>query len=1359
MVTENNSQINTFVKGMNSDTSYQMLDEQSYALAENLRLFSLGDGNKHGELRPIPGLKVAFEYAKYDCDYILAATSIRQYGIIIARLTNKKWKVYRFENQDDRSDKFSIPKNLTCIFTSKGTTESKKFDVVTRYEDDDNVKLYIADGNNPIMCLNITEVYSSLLSEDDISSYPQVTFNVPKFEGYTSGTLKSGLVQYSYRLYKKNATYTDISPCTNLIPIYGVDGRGLLENEDSGRGVKISIDIEYTKNFDYIQIYRIHYSINGQNPTVSLICDQQLQEDHLSDFSIVDNGIQSLQTITLEEYNSFSGIHVIPKTIESQNDYLFAGCIKSEEGVLQDEFILNWDARAYSYNANGICTVKNENGTGALSFKIVKEEGSTEYIYVDSSDETKVVHPENTDGFTDYVDMSVDRDVINPQEDCVYDMYGQLGGTGKNVSWKFIFKNGGVLDTNKITSELDYGEISKGVVRGSTSQRSLKRGELYRYGIVLYDKYGSASPVKWIADIRVPSEKEYPSIVNGVIQAIGLEFHVDPPTYVDRYEIVRCNRSFGDIKNISQGVISLPGASFECDDYARPKTTLIGSMNPYTPTGFISTNKYTIWDQEEPNKVNNSGKMYSNSMNEGLYQFVSPEVCFNKEYMRTVLKNKDLSLKPVRLLLSTRLDDDKYSYNTMKEPKSEEVALTPFEGSGFDRQTGNHTNTHSYGVYISNRKLVSEWGFDGRGIKYKDDSSYINNWVNAKKRSFAYIKLYNTKDLTDSNSSSIRIKNSSFPEDPKWDQFINKSGSSYNSDYVSNQTSCGSYSFSNWVTGTAYGADPKDFFNETRLWNSEGTGNWHNGLNVYGIGGRCLLLNVDKLFTSVNERGVTYLCNIQHEIRPYGGYSRQAKEGSVYYSYGNYGTLIRSLPTGPIPFPIGENLQVFDGDAYINAFEYISMHKIYSPDDIGTLASTSVIYSIPVETNINLDLTSGYEFSRENDSNKSSLQIEPSNVYNVLIQSKPAYEYNSVYSSSAKARMFVSQLSDSSEYYRNFDYRVRHSNVKSNDERLDSWLRFQSADYIDVDTKHGPITNLKSHQNRLYFWQKDAVGLLSVNERTVMNTENNLPLIIGEGGVLTRYDYIDEHSGMYEDQFCTAQSSNLLYYFDDQNQTIKALQGGTIVDLPATKNVKNIMIENESNTNSPIMFFDDQYDEMIANVFDDKAIVYNEKVTAFTSLYTIGFDGVIQFPNRTYLIKNDKIGNKVKFAQWNILNGNNPSGFDSTALNIKLKYVVNKTVATTKVFDNQEIVTSSPNDANFDELQYKWTTDLNMSTTDQLEITDREGNFRFAIPRSGNSTYGSRIRGKYMVCEIEGSPRSDKTSISYIITKLRGSFA
>ncbi len=136
---------------------------------------------------------------------------------------------------------------------------------------------------------------------------------------------------------------------------------------------------------------------------------------------------------------------------------------------------------------------------------------------------------------------------------CKYDKDGYLGGTGKNVSWRFITtdipldsvkevnaqhppkvesdqttplyylkrsgnsivtENAGVntdhvlADHNVFAnSKLEYNDIFT-----SSIFRSLRRDEVYRYGIVLYDKHGTRSDVQWIADIRTPSEYEFPSV-------------------------------------------------------------------------------------------------------------------------------------------------------------------------------------------------------------------------------------------------------------------------------------------------------------------------------------------------------------------------------------------------------------------------------------------------------------------------------------------------------------------------------------------------------------------------------------------------------------------------------------------------------------------------------------------------------------------------------------------------------------------------------------------------------------------------------------------------------------------------------
>mgnify|MGYP004463176415 CR=1 FL=1 len=90
----------------------------------------------------------------------------------------------------------------------------------------------------------------------------------------------------------------------------------------------------------------------------------------------------------------------------------------------------------------------------------------------------------------------------------------------------------------------------------------------------------------------------------------------------------------------------------------------------------------------------------------------------------------------------------------------------------------------------------------------------------------------------------------------------------------------------------------------------------------------------------------------------------------------------------------------------------------------------------------------------------------------------------------------------------------------------------------------------------------------------------------------------------------------------------------------------------------------------------------------------------------------------MKIAQWNYCK-NIPSGWDGY-LYTTIKYVVNKSSQITKVFDNQEIITSNNpkiTKDGFEKLNYSWCTDINNSSTNNLQITDREANFRYSIPR------------------------------------------
>lgn len=241
-------------------------------------------------------------------------------------------------------------------------------------------------------------------------------------------------------------------------------------------------------------------------------------------------------------------------------------------------------------------------------------------------------------------------------------------------------------------------------------------------------------------------------------------------------------------------------------------------------------------------------------------------------------------------------------------------------------------------------------------------------------------------------------------------------------------------------------------------------------------------------------------------------------------------------------------------------------------------------------------------------------------------------------------------------------------------------------------------------------------------------------------------------------------SDKALYWYDDHNNEIKrAADGSGLMSLTKAYGVQNIMHTYDDNS-KPWMFYDKKYNEVVLDLSDTikQSIVFNENINAFTSIYDVGFDGAVTFKDGIYLLDTYK-DEPLLLGKWN---EGNVSNFDGK-INTYIEYVVNKNPLITKVFDNQEIVSSylpdieGPDKAWFSENHtYSWKTDLNAAEdVYYLQMTNREGNYRFAIPRANNAAFGNRIRGKYMICSIEDTAPEVDASISYIITKFRTSWS
>lgn len=117
------------------------------------------------------------------------------------------------------------------------------------------------------------------------------------------------------------------------------------------------------------------------------------------------------------------------------------------------------------------------------------------------------------------------------------------------------------------------------------------------------------------------------------------------------------------------------------------------------------------------------------------------------------------------------------------------------------------------------------------------------------------------------------------------------------------------------------------------------------------------------------------------------------------------------------------------------------------------------------------------------------------------------YTYNSAYSSTNTAKSYIQSSIYAEDNIKSMN-RITCSEVKSINEQTDSWTKFKFANYLDTDSTYGPVTNLKVFKNRLYFFQDSSVGIASVNDRSLINDNNAGELVLGTGGILTRYDYL-----------------------------------------------------------------------------------------------------------------------------------------------------------------------------------------------------------------------------------------------------------
>lgn len=1263
MDTDKLQQITSFIKGMNTDISDTYLDNDQYRFAKNLRLTVNNDSNS-GELHLIDGVVKIDTDEKFDD--ILATTSIRDYGIIITR-SGDTWSIYKFNITEDPIELDEVFGPCTESLWNKNDDhyDYYKLSLVTRWESDENIKLYIADGVHGLMTFNIAENNGTLIS--NVSKVDSIY--LPKIETQidedTNGNLKPAVVQYTYQLYNKYGISTTMAPLSVPQNIYEKHRNviGVPYGTPGNISIKLTIPVIPNNSFQKIKIYRITYEQNGFQPTVEVIHNATLK-DQKKEFTLTDSGLPALETLQTSELSSLSGLNIKPTSIESKENYLFASNI----GYKEDDIYYDWNA--------------------------------TENVTVD------LVYKENQD----------------------------------------------------------------------LNNKSLQRGEIYRYGIVLYNENGIKSAAKWIADVKVPNAQEnnFVKYENGELKyyAAGIKVTVNNlPEGCSGYEIVRCERTVHDSTIVMQGLLSntilCSSDKSDFEDY-------------YSSSPVISLDNYSLgWLEADGRTPILNYNTHAQSSQE-LFTFISPEISYQSDDIQSILdSNEDLYIEV--LAVYTNADVKSHgneSYGVRYElDRDDQFAM-------LDIYSDDEDNCLKYSVHLKGDeyyKFIGSGPYNSLGndrfqniIHFDRSVAFANATISGNSEIYFPNNNYSIYEFNTVPSRWIEnttedkntfITHAKLPQLYEWNELYDDEGKT---NIGTKLTSIDQYNYDNVTYGSLSaqisedGVVPLEKLDVAE--DLRGYGSTYYGVlgQLMGPNGKQMLLKLEKVPAAVSElyKGSTTaadaggfkccLCNIKRKPSyPYMGESDVAKQNSVYLSNGFY-------------FPStteGISVEVYDGDVYIGQFEHLHMTKWWDKKQLYGSKSTSIYY-IPVESRINFSLAHGTKFTDIYDtSNSGWIQYKPASITAKMgfkdnkimrtinyTQTKPMYQYNTAYSAPMNAIMYAAELIDHSNSQ--YDCRIHYSDPKLNNEDIDSWQTFLPANFIDVDSRFGEITGLRLFKDKLIYWQEHATGVLSVNERSLITDASNSELVLGTGDVLSRYDYLSTTYGMHKNQYCDAQSEHNLYWWDENKRALcNYTQGGSVTPLNVVKQVKKYT-NTIQYSNNPVLLFDNDNHELLTCISDDESIVYNEQIQGFTSIYKLNPDNHIQFRNGIVLCK------ETDLYYYNKSIDQKSYGFNDEPLTPQVEFVINKHIMLPKVYDNQII------NGNFDSIKnLNITYNTHLGQEGKIEegigITDRQLDYRLAIPRNGNSEYGDRLRGKVMNVTLESVSNNIDFSISNVLTKFR----
>ena len=1153
--------------------------------------------------------------------------------------------------------------------------------VVARYENPSIQKIYWSDNFNPPRYINVADPNVNSLTPNELLLNPSIEFDIPNITGISKGgNLRAGMYQYVYRLKRNNGAETRFSMPSALtfLTVFDENTTDFVDYYavESGTTVDKSIELSISNvdtSFDRIEVAFIYYGPKNDTPETFVFYEGLINNNPTITLKHTGEEDQSYP-VTIDELTTFSNNIVRAKALAIKNNTLFLANVKT------NTFDPDYDARAFRFPLNSATTtIYDYLGTpytvNSSTWKITHVNGI--------SITTPYDIPDTFDCIQDYDDQAPfsTRNLLYKPSSASATVLTNIGGSGANISYEFV-EYDVLADENDIGATTPAaGSYTKAPYRNILSKPNTtiqlgdrdhtsgnfyecfvspyyaplmagyQRDEMYRFGIVFFDRLGNPSYTKWISDIRIPHvympdgiNKEdrflaYPlveydsTLKKAYTKQIYLKFNVtNVPAAAKGFQIVVVPRTDNDKNIIAQGVFN-----FAQKDYASGISSTAFFLSHDSATGLGGSNYY-----------------------------------------------------PVNLRQGTQL------WHNVGSIKSPEFDFRGFQGY----QTGDYVDFVSildnvqqrfvYGVNCNN-------ALDGNNSPSEDVAWTVN-------KAYSHV---------DNSNKPYTIKDSS-ADGPLYNiHEAFKAASNYGSvsyspgvllNYDANSR-VGNFSPVNtntaFVTRSSYGGNCVALIFGGNLPTSGNIGGSADFLDN-SFSGRDFA-DLDG-WTSSSQR---YIVNYKRSLSAqYNGNSYTQRSFNFYVPASNF----FKVQSGITNY---NDLLIAGGDTYTQVYDTVldfpdwgrrvgdSKKSVMDPSGASAsdnsitdaVGAAGITMCVPLESTINSEIR-GEDIKPACIPN--SVNPYGEDVANSLDREESfeatdsdLYSWNPYYMVHPTKPVNFQDINE-------FDVRTYKSEQKTNSEDVDSWTIFRPDAYKDVESTYGPINNLILFKDKLFYFQDRGFGIFQVNaQQLVQDATSTSELVLGTSGILDRFDYISTVVGS-KMQSGFALSDNTLLFTDLLGRKIYTFTGEGLQPLSDVKGLNAYMYRKLSgdiqNNDNPYIdlgltaTYDNRYNEFLLSMYEKNeetnttdyfTVAYSEVTGGFTSFYS--------FYPRVYI--NDKLniftvpcnlsgeGGTIYVQDYGMYG--RFYGFGRPAVDSKLSFLVNHEPDKEKILTNFEFVTES----------------------------------------------------------------------------------